>query len=129
MSRYPRKRTSGGQSAYLDDARDLHARACSKTTLQWVRTSMMKIKMWQEPSPTQLASFGLMVKAKGRPNDPGMVVRADVSPLSIRRRAAGVIMLLFGLAAQPGYAAERPRTQLATRSLRQTRHPSPDWNR
>ena len=30
---------------------------------------------------------------------------------------AGVIMLLFGLAAQPGYAAERPRTQLATRSL------------
>ncbi|MET0501757.1 MAG: hypothetical protein ABW172_09585, partial [Candidatus Binatia bacterium] len=30
---------------------------------------------------------------------------------------AGVIMLLFGLAAQPGYAAERPKTQLATRSL------------
>ena len=30
---------------------------------------------------------------------------------------AGVIMLLFGLAAQPGYAAKRPRTQLATRSL------------
>ena len=33
------------------------------------------------------SSLGLMVKAKGRPNDPGMVVRADVSPLAIRRRA------------------------------------------
>ena len=42
------------QSAYLDDARDRHARACSKTTLQWGRTSMMKIKMWQEPSLLQL---------------------------------------------------------------------------
>ena len=30
---------------------------------------------------------------------------------------AGVVMLLFGLAAQPGYAAERPGTQLVTRSL------------
>ena len=42
------------------------------------------------------------------------------APMYCRLRYAvvpGVIMLLFGLAAQPGYAAERPRTQLATRSL------------